>query len=202
MTKQPGITLSELLIALGIIALVAVFAIPKVLETLDKSTTNHLKAGREAAMIVTSAYNNLRANERPSASTTMEDLLPYMSYVKKVTDPIDATSCVAGTYACSSEFTCLLLHNGAVIRWRKSNYFDGTTPWHAHKLLIDPDGEPTGGSGDEGRSVTLYLFYTGRLKTRDQLEPNPDIPSDGATNNRFDDGPSSSCIPDWWSWDL
>jgi prepilin-type N-terminal cleavage/methylation domain-containing protein len=73
---RKGFTLAELLIALALLGIIASFTIPKVLES---STNAKYKAmAKEAAGMISGAYQNLKLANGLSANTTTCDLTQYM----------------------------------------------------------------------------------------------------------------------------
>lgn len=165
--RQPGFTLAELLIALGILGVIATFTIPKLLQTQQKS---EYKAGaREAMGMISGAYQQYVQENGVSGSLMPSDLTPYMNYVSiRTTGSVDDLYGYA-TMGCSGGAggePCVMLHNGSALRLMNCG-FGGSTPNRLMEFLYDPDGQVTDGGAvnSGGKSIRLFLYYNGRLTT-------------------------------------
>ena len=196
--KQPAFTLAELLIALAILGVIATFTIPKILDSGSNSQWNAI--GKEAAAMVSGAYQSYKLDNSVSGSTDFSDLLPYMNYVR-----IDTTSTIDSlfnetTQTCTgANIACILLHNGALIQYvtgGAGNNFGDTSVTSALWFDIDPDGKvtTTGAAGTPGKSVQMYLYINGRLNTRGTVQSNTYVGSVGPYS------PDPAADPPWFSW--
>lgn len=174
-----GFTLSELLIALAVLGVIATFTIPKVLQSQQDSKYNTI--AKEAASAVSDAYNSLRLAGKASTSSQMQDLTPYLNYVKvDSTTIIDNIPGIVDASCADANRQCLVLHNGAYLRYGTgaSHTFtgDGGLIW----FYIDPDGKRSGTSNGTGKSVQFNLYQNGRITS---------IGMDGGSSD-----------PDWFKW--
>jgi prepilin-type N-terminal cleavage/methylation domain-containing protein len=195
-----GFTLSELLIALGILGLLSVFAIPKVLETMSGNTLEaHKRKGQEAAQLLTGAYARYKADKRVTASTKGVDFLEYLNYVRTDTSGATVDEYYGwGTVACDSSRVCYRLNNGGVFIMDPTEQFAGTDPTgNAVAFLFDPDGKVTAGGGvnTAGKATRFILHYNGKITTWAEVAPG------SANSNTVSWGAYVVSNPPWFSWD-
>jgi len=188
MMKQ-GFTLAELLIALAILGVIATFTIPKVLQTQQNQKFNAI--GKEAASMISGAYQAYQQKNTVTASTGSGDLTAYMNYVA-----LDTTSMIDRTYMdppeqCSATYPCLLLHSGARLSYSPSEPFAGTVSTSAIYFYLDPDGVVT--TNGSGKSVVFFLYVNGRLTTWGNLAP-------GTYNSGGSYTADPNRDPSWLSW--
>lgn len=81
---KKGFTLAELLIALTILGIIAVFTIPKVLVA--QQDAKYKAMGKEFAGMVSGAYQAYKLSNGYNATMQVKDMTPYLNYVKVVTD--------------------------------------------------------------------------------------------------------------------
>ncbi|MFN7309998.1 MAG: type II secretion system protein [Vampirovibrionales bacterium] len=144
-----GFTLSELLVSLAVLGLIAAFAIPKVLTAVGESSSRAI--GREAFGMITESYQALRAkqNGNVSRATTAQNLIDQLNY---------ATTAATGNGTGTTNH--IALQNGAVIAYAPSDNFDAGSTRGVIGFTIDPDGiAATSVSGP----VTVYLGNDGRI---------------------------------------
>ena len=80
MRKKSGFSLVEVMIALGIMALLATFAIPKFRTTADTKMSKE-KVKHVASEII-SAYQKYKAEKNPTSEFRFNELAPYLNYIK------------------------------------------------------------------------------------------------------------------------
>lgn len=191
---KKGFTLSELLIALAILGVIAVFTIPKVLQAQQGSAFK--SAVKEVAGTVTQAESAAQLAGTLSQNSTFGDLTPYLNYVKydtvTVIDDVQTGSnrtCGAGSWV------CLRLHNGGIISYHLAQSFAGTGTTNGIYFYFDPDGKETDGTTNgPGKSVNMFLYYNGVIRTKATAQPNT-VNSFGTYN------PVANLDPPWFSWD-
>jgi prepilin-type N-terminal cleavage/methylation domain-containing protein len=140
-----GFTLSELLVSLAVLGLIAAFAIPKVLTAVGTSSARAI--GGELIATVSQAYEALRSdrNGSLSRSTKGADLVGKMNYKTSVT----ATGVVTVTFP-----------NGGTIQYKPTDDFsDGTKG--VIGFNIDPDGGTT--STSQYGPASVYIANDGRF---------------------------------------
>ena len=147
-----GFTLAELLVSLAILGVIAVFAIPKILDSQSASEANkHKEVVQQTAQNLIGAYARYRSDKRPTANFGLRDLTPYMNYVKvDLASTYDVEAGNPGSYSCNAWVPCLRLQNGAIVAYYTNNssppsggYLGGTTDKHYVILRVDPDGKLT-----------------------------------------------------------
>jgi prepilin-type N-terminal cleavage/methylation domain-containing protein len=147
-------TLSELLVSLSIIALIAAFAIPKVLNAVEEKS--HKAAAKEAISMIGAAHSAWLADHGGTlgSTTTATDLATKMNYVK---------SEVWG----SGNPTMLTLHSGATISFQPNDSFRGANPGPGTegvvRFNVDPDGGRTAIPPPSPGAVSVNLGYDGRI---------------------------------------
>lgn len=189
-----GFTLAEILIAVALLSVIATFTIPKVLQNQRDSKYNAM--AKEAAGMISEAYKRYRMVNTASELTTAGELMPYLNYVKVITDgTIDAY--YGGTNRpCNIGARCLVLHNGGVLQVYQNNSFCGVND-HALLFYFDPDGKETDSTTNSpGKSVVFWLYFNGRILTYKNLIPGTQ--SKQAACSSFTPMPNSD--PPWFSW--
>lgn len=200
MGRAAAFTLAELLIALAILGVIATFTIPKVLQSQTDSKYNSI--AKEAAGMISGAYDAYKLTTPAAGTTGPQHLTPFMNYVR-----VDTASTIDAPYNsttrdCSSggigSGMCLILHNGAALRLGGDTInFGGTGTNNAIWFMLDPDGKVTTGSTTgPGKSLMIFLYYNGRVTTRDAVVPN--TITGGDMSSPFN--PGSSNDPPWFSW--
>jgi type II secretory pathway pseudopilin PulG len=190
-----GFTLAELLISLLILAEIATFTIPKIITGQQNGSYN--TKVKEAAAMVTGAYQRYQNEVGATAATGIQDLTPYMNYVAANITTIVDDKQTLGTYTCASvpAAQCLRLHSGAILRYGTSAgyYFGGTNTTNAIWFDIDPDGTTDGTTNGPGKAVEFWMYYNGRLSTFGTI----------ASNTCYNGGcanPTPTLDPPWFSW--
>lgn len=188
-----GITLTELLIALGIIALISVFAIPKVLETASQDAVRRKREMTDQTIQnVIAAYGQLRANQRPDANTTFSDITPYMHYIAVDTTTLIDGEPTQGSRDCGwPNIYCLKMPQGGLFFTGSDRDFNGTDSTNALTALYDPDGEYSGSTSGPGKAILIFVYYNGKVKTWCCVDPN-------TTNSWATYNPDTNKSPEWW----
>lgn len=189
-------TLAELLISLAILGVIAVFTIPKILQTQQDSKLR--ATAKEVASMLSGAHSAHRHAGTLNASTRAMDLTPYMNYVRVATDsdPSCGYDSYAGdpsTYPCDDAgagHTTLRLHNGALLMTDHPS-FGGTGATNAIWFYLDADGKPTG----KGDSLWFVLYYNGRITTWGDCTPGTQ------DSSQVWPCPDPAQDPPWFAWD-
>jgi prepilin-type N-terminal cleavage/methylation domain-containing protein len=187
-----GFTLSELLITLAVLGLIAAFTVPKMLS--NSQTSQYEVRAKDTIAMITGAYGMYVQKSTLTANTTPGDLTPYMNFIAvDTTSPIDwAQTQASGN--CKSTEPCLVLHNGGRLVLYKTISFGGTSSTNVILFSFDPDGRVTDGTTNgPGKALQLFLYYDGRIGTYGDI-PGLVASSDG---NR---GVSATLVPPWFSW--
>lgn len=186
-----GMTLSEVLVVVAIMALVATFTIPKVLKGGTMSASDYSARAKQAAVMIQSAYSQYRMESEPTANFNAGLLLPYMNYAKTDNSTTIDSEQGSGTLTCNGGTRhCLVLLNGGRLLYYPGVKFDGTDTTNAVTFFFDPDGEAS-----DNKSVQFILYYDGALKTRGTSRDNTVTSADNFVS------PCASCDPPWFTWD-
>jgi prepilin-type N-terminal cleavage/methylation domain-containing protein len=196
-----GFTLAELLIALGILGVIATFTIPKVLFA--QQTGSYNAKAKETISMISGAFQAYKLQNTVDENTGIEDLTPYLNYVSLVPggSQLDATPGGGATLKnCNNTFAgtfpCLVLHNGVTMRYRAVNGQFGTsgaTP--GHRVIwfeIDPNGHQVNNSPQE-MTANFYLTQNGRITDNDGVLPN-------SYSSCCNYDPEPNTLPSWFSW--
>jgi len=193
--RRKGFTLSELLIALAILGVIATFTIPKVLQS--QQNGEYKAIGKETVGMIAQAYQLYRAANTPNSNTSPADLTPYMNYVAVDTtaNTMDHAQTMTTLNPCSwSQQFCLRLHNGGMLNIHAAATFGGTSSTHALYFFLDPDGTVTDGTTNgPGKSVLFFLYYDGKVRTAGTVLPN-------TTTNWTTFNPDPTLDPPWFNW--
>jgi len=155
-----GFTLSELLIALAILGVIAMFSIPKILTS--HMHVEHNAALKEAVSAVSQACLEHKRLNRQNANTDAQDYIQYLNYVRYDTVSLIDDSTLGGSRSCAEP--CTFLHNGSALRFNGEAYL-GTQTTNAVLIEFDPDGIYSGITTGPGKSAQLFLYYNCRLST-------------------------------------
>jgi prepilin-type N-terminal cleavage/methylation domain-containing protein len=195
--KRNAFTLAELLISLAILGVIATFTIPKILGGFSASSAK--VRAKDAAAMISGAYQEYCRHNVPTATTKASDILPYMNYVKEdTTSFVDSLPNLTSIQCDGASLKCIQLHTGGILVFYEfaSRQFGGTTPNNALEFVFDPD-EVYSGSANDGpsKSIQFNLFYDGFLCTRGQGRSPVCVDSNGGcytTDPIYD--------PIWFSW--
>jgi prepilin-type N-terminal cleavage/methylation domain-containing protein len=186
-----GFTLAELLIALGILGVIATFTIPKILSAQQNNRYN--AAAKEAAATISAAYKLYTLDNGLSSTAGFGNMTQYINYVSVDTSRTIDSKQTNSSITCSSGGPCIILHNGGAIRYISSN-FAGAADTNALEIYFDPNGTYGGTTDGPDKAVDFFLYYNGRIATRGTLLPNTT-----ASGTSFPT-PSPTLDPPWFSW--
>jgi len=189
--KADGFTLTELLLALTILAVIATFSIPKILST--QNDARYVSIGKEFAGAVSEAYILYKRDHTLNADTGPADLTPYLNYVKVVTNSQVDDEVGQGTKNCATNRVCYLLANGGIFYFISDTKFNGTSNLNALMLEFDPDGLPN--SSIEG--ADFHLYYNGKIRTRGNIDSGTLGYWSGSSQST---NPNTSRDPSWIVW--
>lgn len=191
-----GFTLAELLISLAILGVIASFTIPKVIASQQNQKYNAIV--KESASAMVGAYQQYAQQNTVSSTFSLSQLTPYINYVALDTSASTLDYYHTGTTAACNQggSGCLILHNGAKIKYWATDTLNGTGSTNALPFLVDPDGQVTDGTTNgPGKSVQFWLYYNGRLTDEGSI-PAPGL-TYSATANRT---AAPARNPPWFSW--
>lgn len=187
--QRNGFTLTELLVTLGILGVIATFTIPKLLNVQQQGNYNAM--AKEVVVMLSNAYSNVKLENGISADNGKTDMIPFFNYVK-----IDSTSVVdhsdGNNRNCSGGGSrCIKLHNGGVLHFSEGgayNTFAGLNTTNSLGFAFDPDGVDS-----DVWAVQFYLYADGGITSSENILPNTYHGTNGPI--------AAGADPDWFSWD-
>jgi prepilin-type N-terminal cleavage/methylation domain-containing protein len=183
-------TLSELLIGLLILAVIASFSIPKILNSSRKDQQK--AAAKEVAAMISAAYFQHRNNGLVTTATKPSDLMQYMQYTQTDTSSVIDDTVGASSDMCMNSTPCVRLHNGGLLEFRDDGPFGVLNSTQVVRFLYDPDGVFVGGTGDHiSKGLIFLLFSNGRVVTYQNMPT-------GTTWNGSTMG--AGVDPSWFDW--
>ncbi len=190
--SQSGFTLAELLIAMVLLSIIAIFTIPKILQAERDSKYNAM--AKEALSTVAQTYAAYKLSHEagpPALSTTPVDLLPYLNYVHANTTPIDDIAGYTSLDCANPQYFCAKMHNGGVLWMDSTNTFGGNSDLDAIYLIFDADGHYGNSTTGDSKSLAIILYYNGRITSGAVL-----------TQGTLINGTPVSAMadPDWFLW--
>jgi len=188
-------TLTELLLALGILGVIATYTIPKVIKVQQNQA--YAAAYKEAMSTVAAAYQIYKVSNSPvRATTSPQDLLPYLNYVR-----LDSVTTIDDSYGSASTFecswgVCAELHNGGYL-YISTGWitFGQTTGNNYIYFMFDPDGRYNAAATANGKSFYIILMYNGRVISGAERLASYTTYAGGAPENN---GPQT--VPNWITW--
>jgi Tfp pilus assembly protein PilV len=178
---QNGLTIAELLLAMGVLSVIVTFNVSKLLTASTKINTQ--SRYNEVRSTLTGAYQNFLKDARPSASTKPSDILPYMNYAS-----LDISSTLqdgAYSYTCNSGTSrCINFQTGGTLMFWDTETLGGIGPLNFLWFGYDPDAE------GPLNMVWIVLYANGRITTWGNL-----LSGSATSNGVWAAAPSRD--PDW-----
>lgn len=183
---RSGFTLSELLIALTLLGIIAAFTIPKVLTSFNGNT--HNAKAKAAAFMIQAAYNDYQMENAPTQATKASHLTPFFNYVSVDTVNTYYGLCPVSVDCSALTGSCMRLGSGGMLTANDVTSFGSTSPTNAIPFSFFPEKSTT-------ESIVFFLYYDGTLRTRNNVK-------DNTANSTFGDiDPTIVCDASWFSWD-
>lgn len=186
-----GFTLAELLICIYILGLIATFTIPKLITPQQNSKYNAI--AKEDISMVSAAYQQYQLLSGASSNTSIGDITPYMNYVSVsnslVVDDVQGNS----SFACSSTYPCLILHNGSVLHYGSTASFGGSSTTNANWFQIDPNGAFGGTTNGSDKAGGFFIYFNGLVTDEGDLKT-------GTANSVQSYSANSSKVLTWFGW--
>lgn len=178
LNAKKGFTLSELLVSLAVLGLIAAFAVPKVLTSVGDSS--FLANAKECLSVITAAYDSVKADNvtafdpirvslatnAVTASNAPYALISKINYAAIGTytaganaSTIDTFVANAGATQAAATVSSVRLGTGAIITFNTGDTFvTAAAPFISRMVFnIDPDGVGV------GKPFTAFLGSDGRL---------------------------------------
>jgi prepilin-type N-terminal cleavage/methylation domain-containing protein len=185
MTNQKGFNLTELLIGLGVLGVIAAVAVPKVLNASTAAVAN--AKVHKAAQAVANGVQKWTEQNGQSGFTTPADIMTFVQHNGRITnnsrmDWVPNTgqdyTCRASTTPTGTQANCYRMPDGAVIYFLGNlgagNNFNtfGGNGFNGLYFGVDPDGITTAdNSNDNTSAATAFIVYgNGRLRDRGRLK--------------------------------
>jgi len=184
MNHQKGFNLTELLIGLGVLGLIAAFAVPKVLNASSGAVAN--AKVHKAAQAVANGVQKWTEQNGQSDFTTPVNIMTFVQHNGRITNrsrmdwlPTSGQdyTCGASTAPTGTNANCYRMPDGAVIYFLGNigggnyNTFGGNGD-NGLYFGVDPDGITTTDTSNSSPSVaTAFIVYgNGRLRERGRLK--------------------------------
>jgi prepilin-type N-terminal cleavage/methylation domain-containing protein len=171
-------TLSELLVSLSILGLIAALTLPNIYHSVQERRANAI--AKEFENTFANAVMSYEAVHGLHSETLLEDIIAQNMNVvgENHTAIIDTVNDKwAGSVPCSASFNkCWTLQNGAIILTNDDIHFGGDAPNNVMLMALDPDGTDGGNSSigfvltRQGKIVT-YGEFNGTINYSDYLGP-------------------------------
>jgi prepilin-type N-terminal cleavage/methylation domain-containing protein len=190
--EKYGFTIAELLISLGVLALIATFTIPKIINIQQTSKLSAI--AKEDMGAVSGAYQLYIRDNGYSSSVSLNTLTTYINYVNNDTASIVDSYPGQASIDCSSGWKCYRMHNGSVMAFDPGQTFGATDPLAVTYFYVDPDGVYSGSTNGSGKSVVFFLYYNQRMSTLGNATAGAHD-SFGTTYN-----PDPTKDPSWLTW--
>jgi prepilin-type N-terminal cleavage/methylation domain-containing protein len=190
-----GFTLTELLVGLGILGLIAAFAVPKVLNASGAALAN--AKVHKGAQAVVQGFEKWTQENGKNPTTSVQNIMSMVQHNGQITDGrfvdwaptgYDQLQCVA-SIGSDTDALCYQMPDASVVMFVK-HHSAGTgtdlsfsqTGLNMLYFGVDPDGidGPTEKSA-LGITTGFFLYYNGRLRERGHVKGNmagPDRNSD------------------------
>ena len=192
---RPAFTLTELLIALTVLGLIATFTIPKLLNNYQYSQANAI--AKEAASSVNQAITAYEHSSPLATDLSVNTIFQStLGYVEKdmssIVDSFPNGSASATGIDCAA-YDCYRLHNGAMIAMDPDTRIPGNNANDAIFIFVDPDGKFS-----DLKAVAFAVYVNHRIRTYGSLV-NPTTGKHSAVLT-FSTGPVPNRDPDWFAW--
>ena len=152
--RYKAFTLAELLVAMGVLGVIATFSIPKILNAQQSAVSTAV--AKEAMASVSQAYMTYQLNSSISSNTLADDIRGLFNSTSSFTGQIDDTY-DGGAWECGTWGNCIQLHNGAVLAF--TQYKFGLMDKNRFvSILVDTDGKR-----NNVTSLGMDLHYNGRV---------------------------------------
>lgn len=192
LSHQNGFTLSEALVSIALLGVLASMLVPALTTNVGKEKL--MGVSKQTATEIGRAYAIYSKNQFPTEDTTSAEIMENVGYVRKIKDDSHSVqldgiegNTEAATYTCSEETPCLLLQNGGLLMYRPDATFGATLSNAAMRFLLDPDG-----SGPH-TGIVFLLYFRGRVSTQ-TLSPEANLSDGDWLPNQIED---PNYIADW-----
>ena len=184
-----GFTLTELLVGLGILGLIAAFAVPKVLTASGAALAN--AKVHKAAQAVVNGYEKWTQENGRNPTTTPVDVMTFVQHNGRITDgsKVDGVpSWLSSGLPCVADPVtgingqCYRMPDGSILwflgnQTASANYssFGSGNAYNSLHFGVDPDGIYTAGTSKDSNSMStaFFLSLNGRLRERGRAKGGP-----------------------------
>jgi len=204
--SRTGFSLAELLIVLALLGILSAFLVPKMLvgQSTTSLTAKYNTSVRNVAfMLVTSFEEYKTVNGTIGGATgnglSANEIASNFNYLSVVTTgQIDGLEGSSGGLTCDAGHPCYKLHNGGMLHhWGDHLCNSGTNP-SGVPFDYDPDGVYGGSTTGPGKTIRLFLYSDGSLRSGGTMKANTYWSWDPATAN-CTNSRSSDPDPTWFT---
>lgn len=195
-----GFSLTELLVGVALLGLIAAFTIPKVLNT--GGASEYMAIAKQTFAALNHAYVEYEKEHDGvpvgAGGFKPSDLTPYMNYVKFLTSGTVDGSPYNGagwTTSCNSTNPCIDMHNGSRIYFQDRYFCTGSNNDYV-AILLDPNGAKGSADGNND-GLWMEFYYDGRVTSYEHRYPGS-IASNACGTPV---GPVANADPDWFTWE-
>jgi prepilin-type N-terminal cleavage/methylation domain-containing protein len=199
MARDKGFTLSEVLIALLLLGVLAAFAIPKLLQSVQDQQYNTL--AKETQAMIVEAFTLYKAQNGDSGQINVDSFLALTNNLgADTTTDLNSLPTLPDNVTCAGgNTTCLRLKSGGVLFYTRGQYFPaGVRPANQVVTIgVDPNGRR-----DNVKAIMFRLYASGKIYT-DGVAPSPDQTCDAVYGCQVYDistyaSPQSLLDPSYW----
>jgi hypothetical protein len=133
---------------------------PLLQTPISQLNAKYSSIARNTSFMILSAFEQYKSvNATLSITVTISHLTPYMNDVRAdTTSSIDSYNGAITDNCVTANFTCLKLHNGAMLAYQNLESFSGSNKTNTIYFKIEPDGRQTDSTTNgPGKALIVFL---------------------------------------------